>query len=109
MFKNFIFPTLMLLSLCNAMAQTETEVSDDANAAATQDVAAAQSADSLNVNGDADAQNIQTSQPSNETAQDKQEVNVTKVSYSGVARKYVIDDIVVSGVANMDQTLLVNL
>ena len=109
MFKNFIFPTLMLLSLCNAMAQTETEVSDDANAAATQDVAAAQSADSLNVNGDADAQNIQTSQPSNETAQDKQDVNVTKVSYSGVARKYVIDDIVVSGVANMDQTLLVNL
>lgn len=35
--------------------------------------------------------------------------NVEKVSYTGVARKYIIDDVVVSGVRHMDQQLLVNL
>ncbi len=35
--------------------------------------------------------------------------NIEKVSYTGVARKYIIDDIVVSGVRHMDQQLLVNL
>ena len=34
---------------------------------------------------------------------------VEKVSYTGVARKYIIDDIVVSGVQHMDQQLLLNL
>ena len=34
---------------------------------------------------------------------------VERVSYSGVARKYVIDDIVISGVEHMDQSILVNL
>lgn len=43
-----------------------------------------------------------------------QEVQATggemeKVSYSGVARKYIIDDIVIKGVEFMDKTLLVNL
>lgn len=37
------------------------------------------------------------------------EQKVDKVSYTGVARKYVIDDIIVTGVQHMDQTLLVNL
>ncbi len=34
---------------------------------------------------------------------------VEKVSYSGVARKFIIDDIVISGVQHMDHSLLVNL
>lgn len=37
------------------------------------------------------------------------EQKVDKVSYSGVARKYVIDDIIVTGVQHMDHSLLVNL
>lgn len=37
------------------------------------------------------------------------EQKVDKVSYSGVARKYIIDDIIVTGVQHMDQSLLVNL
>ncbi len=40
---------------------------------------------------------------------DSEPQKVDKVSYSGVARKYIIDDIIVTGVQHMDQTLLVNL
>lgn len=35
--------------------------------------------------------------------------NVGRVSYSGIARKYTIEDIVVTGIDNMDQKVLLNL
>ncbi|MCQ2202907.1 MAG: outer membrane protein assembly factor BamA [Bacteroidales bacterium] len=37
------------------------------------------------------------------------DLDVSKVSYSGVARKYTIADIVVTGIDNMDQKVLLNL
>lgn len=37
------------------------------------------------------------------------QTNETKVSYSGIARKYTIADIVVTGIDNMDQKVLLNL
>lgn len=46
---------------------------------------------------------------SDTTAVGPADQKVEKVSYSGVARKYIIDDIVVSGIQHMDQQLLVNL
>lgn len=50
-----------------------------------------------------------TSADNNVAQQPQENQKVEKVSYTGVAKKFIIDDIVVTGVQHMDQTLLVNL